>query len=58
MGWMPGGLAIVSLVSCALFAAFTGASGITIVALGALRYPALMQDGYRQKFSLGLVTTS
>ena len=58
MGWMPGGLAIVSLVSCALFTAFTGASGITIVALGALLYPALMQDGYREKFSLGLVTTS
>jgi len=58
IGWMPGGLAIVSLVACALFTAFTGASGITIVALGALLYPALMQDGYREKFSLGLVTTS
>lgn len=40
IGWMPGGLAIVSLVACALFTAFTGASGITIVALGALLYPA------------------
>ncbi len=58
IGWMPGGLAIVALVACALFTAFTGASGITIVALGALLYPALIQDGYRQKFSLGLVTTS
>jgi tripartite ATP-independent transporter DctM subunit len=58
IGWMPGGLAIVALVACALFTAFTGASGITIVALGALLYPALMQDGYREKFSLGLVTTS
>jgi tripartite ATP-independent transporter DctM subunit len=55
---MPGGLAIVALVACALFTAFTGASGITIVALGALLYPALLQDGYREKFSLGLVTTS
>ena len=58
IGWMPGGLAIVALVACALFTAFTGASGITIVALGALLYPALLQDGYREKFSLGLVTTS
>ena len=56
LGWMPGGLAIVSLVACALFTAFTGASGVTIVALGALLYPALMQDGYRERFSLGLVT--
>jgi tripartite ATP-independent transporter DctM subunit len=58
LGWMPGGLAIVALVTCALFTAFTGASGITIVALGALLYPALSQAGYRENFSLGLVTTS
>jgi tripartite ATP-independent transporter DctM subunit len=58
LNWMPGGLAIVVLVACALFTAFTGASGVTIVALGALLYPALMQDGYQDKFSLGLVTTS
>jgi C4-dicarboxylate transporter, DctM subunit len=58
LGWMPGGLPIVVLVACALFTAFTGASGVTIVALGALLYPALMQDGYKDKFSLGLVTTS
>ncbi|MCW8824929.1 MAG: TRAP transporter large permease [Gammaproteobacteria bacterium] len=58
LGWMPGGLAIVSLLACALFTAFTGASGVTIVALGALLYPALMQGGYRENFSLGLITTS
>jgi len=58
LGWMPGGLAIVSFISCALFTAFTGASGITIVALGALLYPALIQDGYPENFSIGLVTTS
>jgi len=57
-GWMPGGLAIVALVSCALFTAFTGASGVTIVALGAFLYPALKQSQYNEKFSLGLVTTS
>jgi tripartite ATP-independent transporter DctM subunit len=58
LGWMPGGLAVVALVACALFTAFTGASGVTIVALGALLYPALTQAGYREDFSLGLVTTS
>ena len=58
LGWMHGGLAIVSLVACALFTAFTGASGVTIVALGALLYPALSRAGYKENFSLGLITTS
>ncbi len=57
-GWLPAGLAIVSLVLCAVFTAFTGASGITIVALGALLLPALIKEGYPEKFSLGLVTTT
>jgi len=58
LGWMPGGLAIVSLTACAFFTAFTGASGVTIIALGALLYPALKQAGYPDNFNLGLVTTS
>ncbi len=58
LGWLPGGLAMVAFGACAFFTAFTGASGVTIVALGALLYPALQQAGYPQKFSLGLVTTS
>ncbi|MGR9107583.1 MAG: TRAP transporter large permease [Gammaproteobacteria bacterium] len=58
LGWLPGGLAMISLAACALFTAFTGASGVTIVALGALLYPALIEAGYREDFSLGLVTTS
>lgn len=58
LGWLPGGLALVALVACAFFTAFTGASGVTIVALGALLYPALRQAGYGERFSLGLVTTS
>ena len=56
LGWFPGGLAIISLVSCALFTAFTGASGVTIIALGALLHPALLQAGYDERFSLGLIT--
>ena len=58
LGWMPGGLAIVALIACALFTAFTGASGVTIVALGALLYPALKQAGYSDSFTLGLITSS
>lgn len=58
LGWMPGGLALVSLSACAFFTAFTGASGVTIIALGAILYPALKQAGYPDKFNLGLVTSS
>jgi len=58
LGWMPAGLAIVSLAACALFTAFTGASGVTIIALGALLFPALQQAGYPEKFNLGLVTSA
>jgi len=58
IGCMPGGLAVVAFVACAFFTAFTGASGVTIVALGALLYPALTEAGYRDKFSIGLVTSS
>ena len=58
LGWLEGGLAIVALAACALFTAFTGASGVTIVALGALLYPALREANYPDRFSLGLVTTS
>lgn len=56
-GWMPGGLAMVCLVASAFFTTFTGGSGITIVAIGGLLYPALISDKYKESFSLGLVTT-
>lgn len=58
LGWLPGGVAIVSLVICAFFTAFTGASGVTIIALGGLLFPILNNEGYSEKFSLGLITTS
>ena len=57
-GWMPGGLAVVTLVSCAVFTAFTGASGVTIIALGGLLYPVLLKEKYPEKFSLGMLTAS
>ncbi len=57
-GWMPGGMAFVSLIACAFFTALTGGSGVTIVALGALLLPALVKGNYPERFSLGLVTSS
>jgi len=57
-GWVPGGLGVVALVSCAFFTAITGATGITIIALGGLLLPALLSEKYSENFSLGLMTTS
>ncbi len=58
LGWLPGGLGVVALVSCAFFTAITGATGITIIALGGLLFPALISENYSEDFSLGLMTTS
>ncbi len=57
-GWIPGGLGIVALASCSFFTAITGATGITIIALGGLLLPALLAERYDKNFSLGLITTS
>jgi len=57
-GWMPGGVAVLVASVCALFTTFTGGSGVTIMALGGLLLPILLKDGYREGFSLGLVTAS
>ena len=58
IGWLPGGLAMVAVATCSLFTAFTGGSGVTIIAIGALLFPALIQAGYGERFTLGLVTSS
>ena len=58
LGWLPGGLAVISLIVCAVFTAFTGASGVTIFAVGGLLFPALLKDHYSERFSLGLITSS
>ena len=58
VGWIPGGTAIICVVLCAFFTVFTGGSGVTILALGGLLFPALLKDGYRERFSLGLLTAS
>ena len=56
-GWLPGGLAIVCVLASAIFTLFTGGSGVTIIAIGGLLYPALRKAGYSEKFSLGVVTS-
>jgi tripartite ATP-independent transporter DctM subunit len=58
VGWMPGGLAIVVVLLLAFFTPLTGASGITIVALGGLLLPMLASAGYPERTSIGLVTVS
>ncbi len=58
LGWLPGGLSIIALVTCAVFTALTGATGLTIIALGGILLPAMMQGRYSENFSLGLLTTS
>jgi len=57
-GWLPGGLAVTSVIVCAFFSTFTGASGVTILALGGLLLPVLLKSGYPERFSLGLLTAS
>jgi tripartite ATP-independent transporter DctM subunit len=57
-GWLPGGVAAAAVLVCAFFTAFTGASGVTILALGGLLLPALRDAGYDEKFAVGLLTAS
>ena len=58
LGWLPGGLSIIALITCSAFTALTGATGLSIIALGGILLPALLQGKYPEKFSLGLVTNS
>lgn len=58
VGWLPGAVAVVTVLVCTFFTTFTGASGVTIVALGGLLLPALIAERYPERFSLGLLTAS
>lgn len=58
MGRLPGGLAMASVGACVFFGALTGASGVTIMALGGILFPILLQNRYQESFSIGLLTTS
>ena len=58
LGWLPGGLAVIALICCAIFTALSGATGLTIIALGGILLPAMTRGKYPEVFSLGLLTTS
>ena len=58
LGWLPGGLSVIALITCAVFTALTGATGLTIIALGGILLPAMTRGKYPEVFSLGLLTTS
>jgi len=58
LGWLPGGLSVIALVTCAVFTALTGATGLTIIALGGILLPAMTRGKYPENFSLGLLTTT
>src|SRR4030066_835071 len=58
LGWLPGGLSIIALITCAIFTALTGATGLTIIALGGILLPAMIKGRYPERFCLGLLTTS
>jgi len=56
--WFPGGLAIVAILVCTFFTTFTGASGVTILAVGGLLSYVLVKGQYKQQFSTGLLTAT
>jgi C4-dicarboxylate transporter DctM subunit len=58
VGWMPGGLAVASVLACIVFAAISGSSPVTLVAVGAVMFPALVRSGYPTPFSIGILATA
>ncbi len=58
VGWMPGGLAVASILACIVFAAISGSSPVTLVAVGAVMFPALVESGYPKRFSIGILTSA
>ncbi len=58
VGWMPGGLAVATVGGCMFFAAISGSSPVTVIAIGGMMYPALLKEGYDRKFTLGVITSA
>lgn len=58
VGWIPGGLAAATVLSCLLFGSISGSSPATVVAIGAIMFPALVSAGYDKRFSIGLIATA
>ncbi|MBA3901972.1 MAG: TRAP transporter large permease, partial [Bacteroidetes bacterium] len=57
-GWMKGGLAVACVIACIFFAAISGSSPVTLIAIGSIMYPALIKNGYPENLSLGALTVS
>ncbi|MGR2736843.1 TRAP transporter large permease [Billgrantia sp. Q4P2] len=58
VGWVPGGLAAATVLSCLLFGAISGSSPATVVAIGSIMFPALVAAGYDKRFAIGLIATA
>lgn len=58
LGWMPGGLGIVTVFSCAIFAALTGSGPATVAAIGSIMLPSMVKAGYSRETSAGLVASA
>jgi C4-dicarboxylate transporter DctM subunit len=58
VGWFPGGLGIAGILGCIFFAAISGSSPATVVAIGSIMIPALLKAGYDERYSLGVITVS
>lgn len=57
-GWMPGGLAVAAVAGCVFFAAISGSSPVTVIAIGSIMVPALLKAKYPERFAIGLLTTA
>jgi C4-dicarboxylate transporter DctM subunit len=58
LGWMPAGLSAAAVAACVFFAAISGSSPVTLIAIGSVLFPALVKDGYDEKYSLGLLASA
>ena len=58
VSWLPGGLGMAGVIACAIFGAISGSTVATVVALGGFMIPALLSNGYPEKYSVGLMTTA
>lgn len=58
VSWLPGGLGMAGVLACGLFGAISGSTVATVVALGGFMIPALLENGYDEKYSIGLMTTA
>jgi C4-dicarboxylate transporter DctM subunit len=58
VGWLPGGMGVASVLACMFFAAISGSSPVTLIAVGSIMFPAMVQQKYPENFSLGLIMTA